>query len=152
MKILVTGATGVVGRHVVDRLVGAGVSVRALTRNPVAAGLPPQVEVVEGDLTAPQSVADALRGVERMYLFSVEQTAREIVTLAAQAGVRRVVVLSAASVTAACTPTRWSERSRNPGWNGPTYGPADSWRTCRRSGRRPSGPSAWCATRSRTSR
>ncbi|AWS48754.1 NAD(P)H-binding protein [Streptosporangium sp. 'caverna'] len=99
MKILVTGATGIVGRHVVDRLVRAGVSVRALTRNPAAAKLPPQVEVVEGDLTAPRSVAAALRGVERMYLFSVEQTAREVVALAEQAGVGRIVVLSAASVT-----------------------------------------------------
>ncbi|MEU4330630.1 SDR family oxidoreductase [Nonomuraea dietziae] len=100
MKILVTGATGIVGRHVVDQLVRAGVSVRALTRNPAAAQLPPQVEVVEGDLTAPAGMAAALEGVERMYLFSVADSAREVVTLARQAGVGRIVVLSAASVTA----------------------------------------------------
>ncbi|MFF5213114.1 NAD(P)H-binding protein [Streptosporangium sp. NPDC000396] len=100
MKILVTGATGIVGRHVVDQLVRAGTEVRALTRNPAAAKLPPQVEVVQGDLTEPASVAAALDGVERMYLFSVEQSAREVVALAKQAGVRRIVVLSAASVTA----------------------------------------------------
>ncbi|GAA3141833.1 NAD(P)H-binding protein [Planomonospora alba] len=100
MKILVTGATGIVGRHVVDQLVRAGAQVRALTRNPAAAKLPPQVEVVQGDLAEPASVAAALDGVERMYLFPVEERAREVVALARQAGVRRIVVLSAASVTA----------------------------------------------------
>ena len=40
MTILVTGATGTVGRVVVDQLVAAGQQVRALTRNPVTAGLP----------------------------------------------------------------------------------------------------------------
>ncbi|MBG0831999.1 NAD(P)H-binding protein [Planomonospora sp. ID67723] len=100
MKILVTGATGIVGRHVVDQLLRAGAGVRALTRNPAAAALPPYVEVVQGDLTAPASVAPAMEGVEAMYLFSVEETAREIVALAERTGVRRIVVLSAASVTA----------------------------------------------------
>ncbi|GAA3441406.1 SDR family oxidoreductase [Planomonospora venezuelensis] len=100
MRILVTGATGFVGRNVVDGLVRAGVAVRALTRNPGTAALPPEVEVVRGDLTAPESVAPALEGVERMYLFPVEETAREVVALAERAGVRRAVVLSAASVTA----------------------------------------------------
>ena len=38
--VLVTGATGRVGRVVVARLLGAGVPVRALTRRPAAAGLP----------------------------------------------------------------------------------------------------------------
>ncbi|TDC72801.1 NAD-dependent epimerase/dehydratase family protein [Micromonospora sp. KC606] len=99
MKILVTGATGFVGRNVVDQLVRAGVSVRALTRNPAAAKLPPQVEVVEGDLTAPDSLAPALAGVEKMYLFPVEQAAREVVALAERAGIGRVVVLSGAAVT-----------------------------------------------------
>lgn len=40
MRILVTGATGTVGRHVVGHLAGAGVDVRALTRRPETAGLP----------------------------------------------------------------------------------------------------------------
>ncbi|GGL14498.1 SDR family oxidoreductase [Planomonospora parontospora] len=100
MKILVTGATGFVGRNVVDRLVRAGTEVRALTRNPAAAGLPPQVEVVRGDLAEPGSVAPAFDGIDRMYLFPVDETAREVVAMAERAGVRRVVDLSAASVTA----------------------------------------------------
>lgn len=98
-KVLVTGATGLVGRHVVAQLAEAGVAVRALTRNPAAARLPTGVEVVQGDLTEPATLAPALAGIDRMYLFSVPETAREVVALAKQAGVRRIVVLSAAAVT-----------------------------------------------------
>lgn len=100
MKILVTGATGVVGRNVVQQLLDAGADVRALTRDPARAGLPPQVEVVEGDLTKPDGLEPAFDGVERLYLFPVDETAREVVALAKRAGVRRIVDLSAASVTA----------------------------------------------------
>ncbi|HZF11193.1 MAG TPA: NAD(P)H-binding protein, partial [Thermoanaerobaculia bacterium] len=39
-KILVTGATGRVGRQVVSQLLATGAAVRALSRNPDAAGLP----------------------------------------------------------------------------------------------------------------
>lgn len=98
MTILVTGATGAVGRLVVDRLLAAGEPVRALTRNPAAAGLPEPVEVVEGDLEKPESLRAAFAGVDRLYLFPVPRTAREVVALARQAGVRRIVVLSSSSV------------------------------------------------------
>uniref|UniRef100_A0AAU3ICU7 NAD(P)H-binding protein n=1 Tax=Streptomyces sp. NBC_01393 TaxID=2903851 RepID=A0AAU3ICU7_9ACTN len=98
MTVLVTGATGSVGRHVVERLVAAGVPVRALTRNPATAGLPAGVDVFEGDLTRPDTVRAALRGVERLYLFPVPETAREVVAAAKDAGVGRIVVLSSSSV------------------------------------------------------
>ena len=99
MKILVTGATGFVGRNVIDQLIRVGASVRALTRNPATAGLPAEAEVVQGDLTQPATLAPALEGIDRMYLFPVAETAREVVALAKQAGVCRIVDLSAASVT-----------------------------------------------------
>lgn len=98
MTVLVTGATGSVGRHVVERLATAGVPVRALTRNPAAAGLPEGVDVREGDLTRPDTLRAALHGVERLYLFPVPETAREVVAAAKEAGVRRIVVLSSSSV------------------------------------------------------
>ncbi|MFF4173881.1 NAD(P)H-binding protein [Streptomyces sp. NPDC001744] len=98
MTILVTGATGAVGRLVVDRLVAAGEPVRAVTRDPAAASLPEPVEVVEGDLEKPGSLRAAFAGVDRLYLFPVPETAREVVALAREAGVRRVVVLSSSSV------------------------------------------------------
>ena len=97
MTILVTGATGNIGRHVVDRLMQAGVRVRALTRNPEAANLPDSVEIVQGDLDRPETLAAAFENVERLYLFPVPATATEVVEMAKKAGVRRIVVLSSAS-------------------------------------------------------
>ncbi|MCP2258344.1 Uncharacterized conserved protein YbjT, contains NAD(P)-binding and DUF2867 domains [Streptoalloteichus tenebrarius] len=107
MTILVTGATGSVGRHVVNQLLAEGQRVRALTRDPAAAGLPSGVEVARGDLRSPGTVSDALAGVDRMYLFPVPETAREVVELAVGAGVRRIVVLSSSS-TVDRRRTNWS--------------------------------------------
>lgn len=95
---LVTGATGAIGRAVVTQLIEAGVAVRALTRDPDSARLP-QGTMVRGDLADPATLDEALQGVDRMFLLCVPQTAREVVTLARAAGVRRIVVLSAAAVT-----------------------------------------------------
>src|SRR6476646_4004109 len=66
--VLVTGATGRVGRLVVNELLAAGVPVRALTRRPDTAALPAAVEVVAGDLIAPESLNAALQGVDSVFL------------------------------------------------------------------------------------
>src|SRR5215212_3540936 len=67
--VLVTGATGRIGRVVIDRLVDAGVPVRALTRHSEAAAtLPANVDVVTGDLTVPESLDAALQGVSAVFL------------------------------------------------------------------------------------
>ncbi len=66
--VLVTGATGRVGRVVVAQLLEAAVPVRALTRRPEAAELPAGVEVVSGDLTVPESLDLALRDVSAVFL------------------------------------------------------------------------------------
>ncbi|PYC64835.1 NAD-dependent epimerase [Micromonospora arborensis] len=97
MTILVTGATGHVGRHVLTALLNEGHKVRAMTRAPERGRFPADVEVVRGDLTEPEGLADALRGVERMYLFPVPDTAVQVVRQAKRAGVRHVVVLSSTS-------------------------------------------------------
>src|SRR5439155_16180776 len=65
--ILVIGATGTVGRHIVPQLVRRGLPVRALVRNP-AAELPAGVERVIGDLADPASLGPALDGVDAVYL------------------------------------------------------------------------------------
>jgi len=66
--VLVTGATGRVGRAVVAELLGAGVPVRALSRRPAKAGLPATVEVVAGDFTVPDSLESVLQGVGAVFL------------------------------------------------------------------------------------
>ncbi|MEV4217119.1 NAD(P)H-binding protein [Nonomuraea sp. NPDC049725] len=96
MRVLVTGATGNVGRQVTAGLIQAGVEVRALTRDPARAELP-GAEVVQGDLTKPETVP--FDGVDRMFLFPEPSTAKEIVERAERAGVRRIVVLSSGAVT-----------------------------------------------------
>ncbi|MER6574672.1 NAD(P)H-binding protein [Nonomuraea sp. NPDC001023] len=96
-KILVTGATGNVGKHVVSQLAEAGLDVRALVRNPDKARLPEGVEAVRGDLTVPETLEPALRDVESVFLlwpgYSEAATAGAVTALARHA--RRVVYLSA---------------------------------------------------------
>ncbi|TMF89380.1 MAG: NAD-dependent epimerase/dehydratase family protein [Chloroflexi bacterium] len=95
--MLVTGATGRVGRLVVDELIAAGVPVRALTRrSDGAARLPPKVDVVVGDLTVPESLDAALRGVGAVFLVwtAPPATAPAVVERLATYA-RRVVFLSA---------------------------------------------------------
>ena len=96
---LVTGATGRVGRLVVDELLRAGVRVRALTRRPKNAALPAGVEVVAGDLTVPATLDAALEGAEAVFLVwtAAAATAPAVVArLAAHTSAqpRRVVYLS----------------------------------------------------------
>ena len=67
-RILVIGGTGNVGRQVVYQLAAMGAGFRAMTRNPDAAGLPPQVEVVRGDLTVPETLDRCLQGMDTVFL------------------------------------------------------------------------------------
>jgi uncharacterized protein YbjT (DUF2867 family) len=93
---LVTGATGRVGRIVVDQLLAAGVPVRALTRRPNEAGLPPDVELATGDLTVPESLDAALKGVGAVFLVwtAPPATARNVIARLAHHHAERVVFLS----------------------------------------------------------
>ena len=93
--VLVTGATGRVGRAVVAELIDAGVPVRALSRRPEAARLPAAVEVFQGDLTVPESLDAALQDVGPVFLVWTAPPATVpavVERLAAHA--RRVVFLS----------------------------------------------------------
>src|SRR4029079_4914544 len=67
-RILVTGATGTIGRQVVSQLLATDAEVRALTRNPDTAGLPPGVEVVRADLTLPETLDACLDGIDAVFL------------------------------------------------------------------------------------
>ena len=95
--VFVTGATGRVGRAVVDLLLDADVPVRALTHGSEgAAAFPASVEVVSGDLTVPHSLDAALRGVSAVFLVwtAPPETAPAVVDRIAT-HTRRVVFLSA---------------------------------------------------------
>ncbi|MBB5936973.1 NmrA family NAD(P)-binding protein [Streptomyces zagrosensis] len=67
-EILVTGATGTVGRHIVAALAASDAQPRALVRDPDAATLPAGVHTVRGDLTDPASLEAAVRGVDSVFL------------------------------------------------------------------------------------
>ncbi|GAB3824984.1 SDR family NAD(P)-dependent oxidoreductase [Kribbella italica] len=108
MKVLVTGATGNIGREVVRLLSSAGVDVRAMSRTPDAArallgsatGGAARVEVVRGDFGEPESWAAALSGVDRAYVFPFAYVAGAGAGFVAEAvrhGVSRFVVHSAAA-------------------------------------------------------
>lgn len=100
--ILVAGATGNVGGAVVASLVAKKVPVRALVRSAAKAGALaalPGVEVVEGDMTRPESLRGPLRGVTRAFLVSsVDPAMVEVqstfIAAAAEAGVKHLVKLS----------------------------------------------------------
>jgi uncharacterized protein YbjT (DUF2867 family) len=97
--ILVTGATGTVGRPLVELLGERDFDVRAVTRDAKAAGLPGTVEVVEADLAQPRTIAAELAGVTALFLNPEAVPAyRELLRLAREAGVRRVVLLSGIAV------------------------------------------------------
>jgi uncharacterized protein YbjT (DUF2867 family) len=97
--ILVTGATGTVGREVVKQLLAAGEQVRAMTRNPATAKLDARVEVVQGDFDAPDTLARAVDGVDRVFSLTFgPQTGtheRDRAREAKKAGVHHIVKLSA---------------------------------------------------------
>jgi uncharacterized protein YbjT (DUF2867 family) len=100
--ILVTGATGLNGSELVRRLSAKGIPSRALVRNPAKAqpfASLRNVEVVEGDMARPDSLTDALRGVERaMLISSSDQTMVEVqssfIDAARRTGVQHIVKLS----------------------------------------------------------
>ena len=95
--MLVTGATGRVGRVVIDLLIDAGVPVRALTHHSEAAEtLRANVEVVTGDLTVPESLDAGLRGVGAVFLvWTAPPTTAPAVVGRLATYARRVVFLSA---------------------------------------------------------
>jgi len=111
--LLVTGATGHVGRELVRELDARGAAFRVLVRDPArAVGLPERAERVVGDLDQPTTLAAAMDGVERLFLLvpgiGLEHT-EHAVAAARAAGVRHVVYLSSYAVIGDPVPAmgRW---------------------------------------------
>ncbi|MFI6369005.1 SDR family oxidoreductase [Nocardia sp. NPDC050630] len=96
--IVITGATGTIGSEIVRQLAARGVPVRAVTRNPQR--VPAGVEVVRGDYHDHDSMVAAMTGADAAFLVGVlgpddAETDRALVRTARDAGVRRIVKLSA---------------------------------------------------------
>ena len=114
-EVLVTGATGFLGHHLVEALVRCGARPVVLVRDPsrIAPEVVDHVRVVRGDLRDGEAVADAIEGVDLVFHAAAVTTNKAPATLheeinvagtrllmkeAAQAGVRRVVHASSVIV------------------------------------------------------
>lgn len=107
--ILISGATGNVGKELVEQLFDRGERIRVLVRDErKVAHLGNQVERAVGDLDKPETLSAALRGVDR--LFFVTPVTEQVVNLlkaAKQAGVKHVVKLSTIDADRSIGPGKW---------------------------------------------
>ena len=111
--ILVTGATGFVGRRVVERLASNRENVRALSRGGGATMLPWGVKIAVGDVLDPKSLTSAMQGVDAVvHLVAVirevgdrtfqrvnYEGTKNVIEAATKAGVDRVVFVSTVGST-----------------------------------------------------
>lgn len=99
-EILIIGGTGTLGSRLVRQLAAGGVRPRVLIRTPEKAdALASLAAPVAGDLLAPESLAPAFRGVERVFVLGqptpdMEALERNAIDAAVAAGARRIVYLS----------------------------------------------------------
>ena len=99
MAMLITGASGTIGRQLLPLLTNQGVEVRALTRTPDAARFPAGIVPVAGDLLDVAAMRSALDGVRTLFLLAAvtpQELTQSMMTLhlAQDAGIQRVVYLS----------------------------------------------------------
>jgi len=99
-SVVVTGATGAIGRIVTSRLVTTGWQVSGVTRHPSSARLPAGVSAVYGDLSDPSTLDQAFAGAGQIVLIAFPHTVHEVLAQARRAGVDYVVVISSGAVTA----------------------------------------------------
>ncbi|TAN20628.1 MAG: NAD-dependent epimerase/dehydratase family protein [Acidobacteria bacterium] len=100
MKVLVTGATGQIGRALITELTQRGILVRAFSRKPPAAhSLPEGSEWMQGDLLDPAALERALQGVHKLFLLNAvvpDELTQALIAynLAWRLGVAQIVYLS----------------------------------------------------------
>ncbi|MGH4027577.1 SDR family oxidoreductase [Actinomycetota bacterium Odt1-20B] len=99
--IVVTGATGNVGRALVTQLTDNGTPVRALTRDPDRARLPAAADVARLDHTSPDTYPALFDGADALFLHrsALGDNGTELLAAARKNGIRRIVVLSSLIVT-----------------------------------------------------
>ncbi len=112
-----TGATGFIGRRLVERLATAGCRVRAFVRDPLRFGRPqPDIEIAVGDVRDVRAVETAVSGIDAVFhvagkVHDLEelknsgdhaavtvQGTRNVLSAAEKAGTRRLVFMSSVSV------------------------------------------------------
>lgn len=110
MKILVVGATGGTGKHIVGQALEAGHEVTVFARDPARTGHEhPRLRKVVGDLQDRQALSDAIRGhgavisaLGRGYSFKseglIQRSVPALISAMTSAGVRRLVFTSALGV------------------------------------------------------
>src|SRR5690242_19601495 len=99
--ILITGATGHIGKELIPFLLEARQPLRVLVRDEKkVVHLDPCIERIVGDWNNPESLARAMRGVERVFLLTFEsQQDINFINTAKQAGVQHIVKLSTLEAT-----------------------------------------------------
>lgn len=100
-KILVTGATGRTGSELIKALQSAGADIRAMDRDPekIAALSEQGIESVVGDLEKPETIEQAMEGIDKAFLLSIEdprlgELHGNFAKAAQQAGVKHLVRMS----------------------------------------------------------
>jgi uncharacterized protein YbjT (DUF2867 family) len=93
LNVLVVGATGSVGRHVVEQALKQGHRVRALVRTDArSSSLPKEVEKVVGDVTKPETLASALDGMDAVVLaVNADGQGKKVAEAVYYAGVRNLL-------------------------------------------------------------
>jgi len=112
MRVLVTGGTGFVGPHIVQRLVDEGHTVRVLEHTAGSSAALPNQEAVQGEMTEAESLRRAVEGQEVVvhlvallaarpeeFRRVMEEGTRDLIAAARDAGVRRFVLMSALGTT-----------------------------------------------------
>jgi nucleoside-diphosphate-sugar epimerase len=140
MKILVTGATGFIGQHVLNELKDDGIGIRVFSRqpNPVFWGAQKELDIFRGDLADVESLNRALPGVDvvvnlagelrspKRYEATNVQGTRNVIELAQKHSVKKIIHLSSVGVvgmqyssrpvqvdeTFRCTPQNDYERTK----------------------------------------
>ncbi|WP_410661785.1 NAD(P)H-binding protein [Amycolatopsis sp. lyj-112] len=102
--IVVTGATGNVGRRLVETLAAAGEKVTAVSRRISAGDVPDGVRHVRADIAEPSGLSPVLTGADRLFVLTSGEflgaggDVAELAAVAREAGVKRIVLLSSQGV------------------------------------------------------
>ena len=96
--ILVTGATGTIGRELVSQLLADGEKFRVLVRDPKKVEhLKGKAEIIQGDLDKAETLPAAMQGIDHLFLLTVDQVTTSdahVFQAAKAAGVKHVVKIS----------------------------------------------------------